>query len=223
MYQKLPIILITLLSAMLIGLVGHGYELFEKVEGTGVIGYLKALGFPLALEVGNAAGLYVLASHMTKSWYTRLIGGIIGVVCLGFSFLMQYNYYKLKIDFDLLYSFALPGLAALIALLIGFLDKDNSEPETITQPVDNGDFDQGLLQDLRQALENHAKNQDDFKARLVICIQVNRFTLCTVRPMRKLKGFGLKSKKPKPVGSGKASLMTMVTVYFGSHLVMLRY
>src|SRR5690242_11147771 len=113
MFRRMPQLVTLLVAAMLIGLVGHGVELFYPVEGGGFYGFIKALGFPLAFECGNAVGLYVGFNHRTKGGWTRFVALLIGLACLVTSYIVQHHYFHQRIEWDWWYAGVLPGLVAL--------------------------------------------------------------------------------------------------------------
>ena len=82
MLKKMPSLTMLLVGAILIGLIAHGFELFMPIEGNNPFGWIKALGFPLALECGNAIGLLVAFSQQTKGDWRRFVAIIIGLLCL---------------------------------------------------------------------------------------------------------------------------------------------
>lgn len=130
MLKRIPSLILILVVAVLIGLVGHGFELFMPVEGNNLIGWIKAFGFPAALECGGAIGLFVVSNHQTQGRSTRLVALLIGLVCLVSSVIIQYHYYRFRIDFDWLYSAILPGLVGMLSALAGLLDRDQAKSQT---------------------------------------------------------------------------------------------
>jgi hypothetical protein len=132
MFKRMPGLIMGLVAAMLVGLVGHGVELFYAVEGGGFYGLVKAMGFPLAFECGNAVGLYIGFNRQTKGAATRFVALLIGTACVITSYLIQFHYFDHRIEADWWYAGVLPGLVALLSALTGLLDRDLS----LTQPAE---------------------------------------------------------------------------------------
>ncbi|HEX2916322.1 MAG TPA: helix-turn-helix domain-containing protein [Chloroflexia bacterium] len=131
MYRKMPLATSVLVCAILIGLIGHGTELFYNVEGgesadlsAQVYAFVKAFGFPFAIESGNAIALFVGFNPNTRGGLTRFVAFLIGTGCFITSCLIQYHYFRFRIDADWWYAGVLPGLVALLSALAGLLDRD---------------------------------------------------------------------------------------------------
>lgn len=135
MFKRMPLLVTLLVAAMLVGLVGHGVELFYPVEGGNFYGFIKALGFPLAFECGNAVGLYVGFNHRTRGGWTRFVALLIGLSCLITSYIVQHHYFHQRIEWDWWYAGVLPGLVALLSALVGLLDHDYSKTTNAAETV----------------------------------------------------------------------------------------
>lgn len=141
MFKRTPLAITILIAAMLIGLVGHGFELFFPVEGGNynkdfwfnLFPVLKASGFAVVFEVANAIGLFICFNRQTKGATTRWTALIIGIFCYATSVVIQYHYFKGRIEFDGWYSIVLPTLVGLLSALGGLLDRDQAEE--ITSPT----------------------------------------------------------------------------------------
>lgn len=124
MFRRMPGIITVLVAAMMVGMIAHGIELFHTVEGGDWYGWVKALGFSLAFEAGNAVGLYVGFNHRTRDFMTRWVALAIGTFCFITSLIIQIHYFHNKIEYAWWYSLVLPGLVALLSALTGLLDRD---------------------------------------------------------------------------------------------------
>ncbi|HEX2915478.1 MAG TPA: hypothetical protein VH186_32260 [Chloroflexia bacterium] len=131
MYRKMPFAISVLVSAILVGLIGHGTELFYNVEGgqspdllAQLYAFIKAFGFPFAIESGNAIALFVGFNPNTRGGLTRFVAFLIGTGCFITSCLIQYHYFRYRIDADWWYAGVLPGLVAFLSALAGLLDRD---------------------------------------------------------------------------------------------------
>lgn len=162
MFKRMPGLIMGLVAAMLVGLVGHGVELFYAIEGGGFYGLVKALGFPLAFECGNAVGLYIGFNRQTKGAATRFVALLIGTACVVTSYLIQFHYFTRRIEADWWYAGVLPGLVALLSALAGLLDRDLSQSQpTEAKPLPRPELTgieariaelQGALQEMASAV-----------------------------------------------------------------------
>lgn len=136
--RYVPVAIMVLVTAMLVGMVGHGTELFFKVEGGSLKGdwtanffpAVKAVFFPLAFECGNALALFVLFHNDVKSGWTRFVSFVIGAGCLATSYLIQFHFYQGRTEADIWYSAVLPALVGGLSALAGLLDREVKPVET---------------------------------------------------------------------------------------------
>ncbi|HEX2916319.1 MAG TPA: hypothetical protein VH186_36495 [Chloroflexia bacterium] len=107
MYRKMPLAISVLVCAILVGLIGHGTELFYNVEGeessdlsAHVWTFIKVFSFPFAIESGNAIALFVGFNPNTRGGLTHFVAFLIAIGCYSTSRLIQYHYFRFKIDAD---------------------------------------------------------------------------------------------------------------------------
>ncbi|NWJ98190.1 MAG: hypothetical protein HXX20_20740 [Chloroflexi bacterium] len=157
MFKRMPLLIMGLVAAMLVGLVGHGVELFYAVEGGGFYGLVKAMGFPLAFECGNAVGLYIGFNRQTKGAATRFVALLIGTACVITSYLIQFHYFDHRIEADWWYAGVLPGLVALLSALTGLLDRDLSlSQQTESLPSDELTAIEARMSEMQGSLQEMA-------------------------------------------------------------------
>lgn len=155
-FAKLNKAILALVIAMLLGLTLHGVELFQKLEGQDFWGWLKALGFALAIECANALSLHILFSYYTPNWYARSCSAIVGIICLGTSYLLQYDYFAGKAGaFAVFYAAVLPGLVTLLSGLSGMLSwpKKVKAPKAAQQPAEPAQPQIDIVQLFKDASE----------------------------------------------------------------------
>lgn len=163
MLRYIPTTIMILVGLMLFGMVGHGAELFYRVEGgklnsdwlANIVPAIKALFFPLAFECGNAVALFVLFHREIKSWWARSVAIVIGVGCLATSYLIQYHYYAGKTEADFWYSGVLPLLVGFLSALAGLLDRKVSEEQPKQQQEEKDNLLLGVLVNQLEKIGNN--------------------------------------------------------------------
>jgi hypothetical protein len=174
-FDKLQKVINILICLMLIGLCWHGVEIFIDVEGGGFWAFIKAVGTPIGIECASAVSMFVAFSYKTKGWATRGLAFVIAGFCVAASIIIQYDYYKGKLDFDLWYSVVLPCLVAALSALSGLLDLDEAAearkelvPADVPPPAPQIDFvalmretSEALTRQLEERFDNLNKNMSD--------------------------------------------------------------
>jgi hypothetical protein len=166
-FDKLQKVINILICLMLIGLCWHGVEIFIDVEGGDFWAFIKAVGTPIGIECASAVSMFVAFSYKTKGWATRGLAFVIAGFCVAASIIIQYDYYKGKLDFDLWYSVVLPCLVAALAALSGLLDRDeaneaqkNLVPADVPPPAPQIDF-VALMRETSEALTRQLEERFD--------------------------------------------------------------